>query len=451
MKKFSDIKSVYFLGIGGAGMSPLARFLHRKGIDVQGYDQNPSSLLQKMENEGISILYKDDTSAIPQKIDMVIYTPAIPMDLKLWKALKKKGIPFYKRAEILGSIASEYINIAVAGTHGKTTISTMIAWLLHNSSIGANAILGGVSSNLGENLLIHPVSRLMVTEADEFDHSFLHLSPKIAVVTSIDKDHLDVYGNIDALITSFEEFVSQIQPGGFLLIKKGLKLKSNTHGVRKFRYSLTEKTDFYVSNMRLIGSKYHFDFHSPWGVIKNLILGMPGRINVENAVAALAVSMLLNLEKEEIRKALAQFSGNDRRFDIYTSNKNVYIDDYAHHPKELESLIVSIKELYPDRRILGIFQPHLYSRTRDFHLEFAKSLDKLDKIILLPIYPAREKPIQGVNSALIKKHLLQDSKCEIIEKENLIDYLKNENFDIILTAGAGDIAGLVAEIKKLLK
>ncbi len=447
----TDIKHIFFLGIGGAGMSSLARFFHRRGTLVSGYDKRRTPLTQQLENEGMNVFYADDPERLPEAVDKVVYTPAVPAELALWSAIKERQIPFVKRAEMLGHLSGDYLTVAVAGTHGKTTVSTLIAWLLHNSNLGTNAVLGGISSNLNDNVLLHPVSRFLVTEADEYDRSFLHLHPTIAVITSLDEDHLDVYGKATALQSSFEEFAGHIHPGGFLLLRKGVKLKVSPKGVRKFKYALDEPSDFYASRIRLQGLLYHFDFHSPWGKIENLSLGLPGWINIENAVAALAVAVLLNLEKEEIAAALPSFKGNERRFDIFARGGKTYIDDYAHHPREIESLLTSVRKLFPQQKLLGVFQPHLYSRTRDFAKEFAESLSLLDYVVLLPVYPAREKPIEGVDSALICSYMPQREKCTLIEKDELSALLEKLDFDVLLTMGAGDIDTLVDDCKMVLK
>ncbi len=451
MMQKADIKNIFFLGIGGAGMSALARFFHRKGIAVSGYDKRCTPLTEKLEDEGINVLYSDNPEQLPPAIDKVVYTPAVPADLAVWKELQQRQIPFVKRAGLLGELSRDYLTVAVAGTHGKTTVSTLIAWLLHHSNMGTNAILGGISSNWDDNVLLHPVSRFLVTEADEYDRSFLHLQPKIAVITSLDRDHLDVYGQEDALRSSFEAFAGNIQAGGFLLVRKGVKLKAFPKGVRKFKYALDEESDFYASRIRLQGMHYHFDFHSPWGKIENLQLGMPGWINVENAVAALAVAVLLNLEKAEVAAALPSFAGNKRRFDIFARGGKTYIDDYAHHPREIESLLTSVRKLFPKQKLIGVFQPHLYTRTRDFAREFAASLDLLDQLILLPVYPAREQAIEGVDASLIASYLPHKEKCEMVDKEDVVDYLRNVDFDVLLTMGAGDIDTITEDCKMLIE
>ncbi len=450
MTNLKDIKTIFFLGIGGIGMSALARYFHRKGITVSGYDKNQSPLTEALVDEGISVFFNDKPDELPIDIDLVIYTPAVPKEIKLWKALESKNIPFQKRAEILGEISKDFISVAVAGTHGKTTVSTLITWLLHNSNFGTNAILGGISANFNENLLIHPVSRFFVTEADEYDKSFLHLSPRISIITSIDADHLDIYGNKNSLEETFGEFAKKTQPGGFLLLRKGIKIPQKPNGVRIFKYALEEKSDFYAQNIQLIDGLYHFDFQSPWGEIKGLKLGMPGWINIENAVAALAVAVLLNVDKEEIAAALPKFKGNKRRFEIQIDEEKKYIDDYAHHPKEIEKLLLGIDKLYPNKKVLGIFQPHLYSRTKDFAADFARSLNNLDELFLLPIYPAREesKDFKGISSSTIYDLLENKENCKLVEKENLITELQKAEYDVVLSIGAGDIDQLVSQIKE---
>lgn len=440
---------MYFLGIGGIGMSALARYFNGLGVQVSGYDKTKTLLTDQLQQEGIRIHYQDDVNQIPKNIDLIIYTPAIPKNLDEFIHLKKTGIPVKKRSEVLGLITNERKTIAVAGTHGKTTVSTLIAHILKKSSIDCSAFLGGISKNYKTNLLISDQSDWMVVEADEFDRSFLQLKPEIGIITSMDADHLDIYGNLESLTSNFTQFAEQIKNNGILLIKEGLH-SNFTHlsEIQIFTYSVTEGSDFYASNIRLDNEKYCFDFIYRDKIIRDVTLGIPGLINVENSVAAMAVAILAGITEKEIKAALPAFSGIQRRFDYQIKTEDlIYIDDYAHHPEEIKGFVNSVKKIYPDKKILGIFQPHLFSRTRDFANEFASSLEILDKIILLPIYPAREKPIEGISSKLIFDKINSDNKS-LCAKTELIETINRNTFDIILTMGAGDIDQLVLPIKK---
>lgn len=443
---------IYFLGIGGIGMSALARYFHAKGYKVSGYDRTITTLTQKLEAEGISIHYTENIALIPEFAEMVIYTPAIPSNNLEFVALKSRGIKLWKRAEVLGKLSAEFKTIGCAGTHGKTTTSTLVAHLLHESSLGCQAFLGGISRNYDSNLLLSSTSEFLVAEADEFDRSFLQLNPYIAIVTSIDADHLDIYKTATAINEAFVQYIEKLKPNGFLIIKKGIKLSANLPSdASKYTYSIKEKADFYAANIKLKKDLYCFDFVHPNGVIKELTLGIPGLYNVENAVAALAAAHLCGASEDELRFSLATFKGVQRRFDIqYKDENTVYIDDYAHHPEEINACIHSARHLYPGKKITGIFQPHLYSRTKDFAIEFAKSLSKLDEIFLLPIYPARELPIEGVNSEMLL-NLITNPNKSIVEKEELIGKLKQTKIQILVTMGAGDIDTLVGPINNFLK
>ena len=447
--KINDLHIVYFLGIGGIGMSALARYFNGLGVQVSGYDKTRTTLTDQLQQEGIQIHFQDDENQIPEDIDLVIYTPAIPNNLKEFVHLKSSGIPVKKRSEVLGLISNERRTIAVAGTHGKTTVSTLIAHLLKNSSIGWNAFLGGISKNYKSNLLISDQSDWMVVEADEFDRSFLQLNPEIGIITSMDADHLDIYGNWENLKSNFTQFSEQIKNKGILLIKEGLH-SNFTHlsEIQIFTYFVTEGSDFYASNIRLDNEKYCFDFIYRDKIIRDVTLGIPGLINVENSVVAMAAAILAGVTEQEIKTTLPAFSGILRRFDYQINTDDlIYIDDYAHHPEEITGFVSSVKKIYPDKKILGIFQPHLFSRTRDFADGFANSLEVLDEIILLPIYPAREKPIEGVSSKLIFDKINSENKS-LCSKEVLIDTINRSTFDIILTMGAGDIDQLVIPIKE---
>jgi len=442
---------VYFLGIGGIGMSALARYFNGLGVQVSGYDRTKTLLTEQLRLEAIQIHYQDDLQQIPKNIDLAVYTPAIPETLTEFIHLKSSGIPVKKRSEVLGLISNERRTIAVAGTHGKTTVSTMLSHILKNSTIDCSAFLGGISKNYQTNLLVSDRSDWMVVEADEFDRSFLQLTPEIGIITSMDADHLDVYGNLESLTSNFTQFAKQIKSNGILLIKDGLQ-SNFTHQseIQIFTYSMTEGSDFHTSNIRLDKNKYCFDYIYRDKIIRDVTLGIPGLINVENSVAAIAAALMAGVTEQEIKAALPAFSGIQRRFDYQINTEDlIYIDDYAHHPEEIAGFVNSVKKIYPDKKILGIFQPHLFSRTRDFADEFANSLEMLDEIILLPIYPAREKPIEGISSKLIfdKINSVNKSLCSRAE---LIETINRNTFDIILTMGAGDIDHLVLHLKEYL-
>ncbi len=446
----NGLHSLYFLGIGGIGMSALARYFLRKGIDVSGYDRTPSPLTEELQSEGIDIHFDDNPELIPENTNLVIYTPAVSKSLKEYKYLESKGIPIKKRAEILGEISKQYNTIAVAGTHGKTTISTMIAWLLKKSNIKCNAILGGISENLSSNVLLSEDAKILVTEADEFDRSFLHLQPDFAVITSADADHLDVYNNKNNLIESFSQFTGNITSGGTLLLKQGVHLNIDSHNHQAYSYSLDRKADFYATNIRLSEARYTFDLSTPKGLIKDLTPGIPGLINLENSVAALAVALLYGADEKSLQKSLPEFKGIRRRFNYQIQSKEViFIDDYAHHPVEIQGVLSSVKSLYPGKKTLAIFQPHLYSRTKDFAAGFAESLDLADEVILLPVYPARELPIEGVSSELILNRMKNKHK-HLLSKPDIPEKLKEFDFDILITLGAGDIDRLVQPVKEFL-
>ena len=449
--KINDLHNVYFLGIGGIGMSALARYFNGLGMQVSGYDKTKTSLTGQLQKEGISIHYSDNIKQIPKNTDLAIYTPAIPKTLKEFIYLQNSEIPVKKRSEILGLIANDRKTIAVAGTHGKTTVSTLAAHILKNSGIDCSAFLGGISKNYKTNLLMSGQSDWMVVEADEYDKSFLQLNPQIGIITSIDADHLDIYGDLEILKSNYTFFSEKIKNNGTLLVKQGLQ-SNFTHlsGIQIFTYSINTKSDFYASNIRLEDDRYCFDFIYRDKLISDVTLGIPGLINVENSVAAMAVAILAGVSEEEIKAALPAFSGIQRRFDYQVKTKDlIYIDDYAHHPEEIRGFISSVKKIYPDKKILGIFQPHLYSRTRDFAGEFADSLKILDEIILLPVYPAREKPIEGVSSKLIFDKIKNVNKT-LSSGDELINTISRSSFDIILTMGAGDIDQQVLPLKKYL-
>lgn len=457
------MNKVYFIGIGGIGMSALARYFMSKGYLVGGYDLTPSPLTEALSKEGAIIHYEDDIDLVPEALreedTLVVYTPAIPKshsELVYYQTHRHRVL---KRSEVLGEITRIERGLCVAGTHGKTTTSTMLAHLLRQSDVDCNAFLGGISNNYKTNLLLSEKSDLVVVEADEFDRSFHRLSPYMAIITSADPDHLDIYGTPEAYRESFEHFTSLIASGGALVMREGVALSPRLQeGVALYRYSTDGESDFYASNIRVENARLFFDWHYPSvegraaGVLP-VELGVPLRINVDNAVAAMAIAYLNGVTCEELQQALASFAGVHRRFDRVVNNgRHVLIDDYAHHPVELEASISSVRSLYPQSRILGIFQPHLYSRTQDFYREFAESLDLLDEVILLDIYPARELPIEGVTSEMIAREMSTES-VQVMSKEQLIPHLSEREplAEVILMVGAGDIDRLVPGVAGLLE
>ena len=449
------MKTVYLIGIGGIGMSALARYYKYAGYQVAGYDRTPSSLTKNLEDEGIAIHYIDDVNLIPtiykeNKDTLIIYTPAVPNNMEELNFFRNAGYKVVKRSVVLGMIASEKQCLAVAGTHGKTTTSTLLAHLMTQIGGGCTAFLGGISKNYNSNLLLSDTEYL-VAEADEYDRSFLQLYPQIAVITSADADHLDIYGNENEFKKTFGKFVSQIKPNGTLILKDGVNIPLDAFKGTVYRYAYNTPCDFYAKNIELIeGGYYTFDIHTPFGTIPACTLGIPGWINVENAIAASAVALIAGADGNKLKEALKNFTGVKRRFDFYINTPNlVYIDDYAHHPAELKASITSIRQMFPERKITGVFQPHLYTRTRDFANEFAKSLSLLDKLILLEIYPARELPIEGVTSQIIFDKVTIADK-QICRKDDLLDVLKNTDIDVLVTLGAGDIDRFVEPITKML-
>ncbi|MCL2682276.1 MAG: UDP-N-acetylmuramate--L-alanine ligase [Bacteroidales bacterium] len=445
---FGTLKHIYFLGIGGIGMSALARFFASQSKTISGYDRTRTPLCEELEREGMTIHYTEDINLVPKDIDLVVYTPAIPKDFVEFVYLQKTNIPILKRSEVLGIITQNMIGICVAGTHGKTTITTMIAHLLTQSNVKCNAFLGGISKNYNSNLILCEKSKIAVIEADEFDRSFLKLHPQIAVISSLDADHLDIYGSKEAMEQSFSEFVNLIQNGGFLFQKYGTP---NLGGTPNFYHLNDPNADYHTENLRVENGEYHFDFVAQNGRLKNLVMTYPGLHNVENAVIAIAIAYMLGATETEIQEGLKTFAGIKRRFDVHIkTDKLVYIDDYAHHPQEIEACVKSVRDLFPDRKITGVFQPHLYSRTRDFADDFAKSLSLLDTLILLDIYPARELPIEGVTSEMLLEKCTCPNKI-LATKSNLIDILKTQSLDVLLTMGAGDIDQVVNPIIKFLK
>ncbi|MBP7359083.1 MAG: UDP-N-acetylmuramate--L-alanine ligase [Prevotella sp.] len=455
--EIKDIKSVYFVGAGGIGMSAIARYFINRGMVVAGYDKTESELTKQLEKEGMLIHYEEDINAIPHackdvKSTLVIYTPAIPAKHKELEFFKKGNFEIEKRAQVLGTLTRTHKGLCVAGTHGKTTTSTMAAHILHQSHVDCNAFLGGISKNYGTNYILSDTSDYVVIEADEFDRSFHWLRPYMTVITATDPDHLDIYGTKEAYLESFRHYTTLIQDGGVLIIHKGLEMKDDiSKGVKKYDYSLDEG-DFHAENILIENGEITFDFISPIESIKNISLGQPVPINIENAIAAMALAQLNGCTAEEIKYGMKTYAGVDRRFDFKIKNDNiVFLSDYAHHPKEIYQSAKSIRELYKDKKITAIFQPHLYTRTRDFYKDFASSLSILDEVILCDIYPAREKPIEGVTSKLIYDNLKEGVQKEMIHKEDVLDYVKNHDFEVLLVLGAGDLDNYVPQMTKILK
>ncbi len=447
---------IYFLGIGGIGMSNLARYFLTQGFLVAGYDRAKTDLTTSLEKEGANIHYKDDLSLIPVEFKdksktLIVYTPAIPVNHSEFIWFSEQNFQIMKRAQVLGQLTKGSDAICVAGTHGKTTVSSMIAHLLRQSTVDCNAFLGGILKNYNTNILLSDKSNITVIEADEYDRSFHWLSPWIAIITSTDPDHLDIYGTEEAYRESFEHFTSLVRNDGYLIMKYNAPLPLKTkEGVKVYTYS--EKCgDFHAENIRVGNGEIIFNFVSKDVIIEDIYLGVPIRINIENVIAAIASTLICGITPEEIKKGVQSFGGSRRRFDFLIKSKNItLIDDYAHHPRELSASINSIKELFDGRKVTGIFQPHLYSRTRDFADDFAESLSLLDDIILLDIYPAREEPIEGVTSDLIFKNIKSKEKV-LIGKSNLISYLENKDLEVVVTLGAGDISELLPELQEMLR
>ena len=454
MNKYSKY---YFLGIGGIGMSALARYFNTKGFEVGGYDRAETKLTNDLQAEGIKVCYNENIDSIPEQFTnpqktLVVVTPAIPADHPQLQFFQSNNFEILKRAQVLGNITRQSKGICIAGTHGKTTTSSITAHLLYQSKVSCNAFLGGIANNYKTNLLLSNESNLVVIEADEYDRSFHQLTPYMAVITSADADHLDIYQNERAFRESFEHFASLIKPGGALIVRKGINIQPKLQkGVKLFTYSMDEGGDFHAKNVRFVNGKIRFDFVTPTECIADVSLSIPVLINVENSVAAMALAWLNGVETDELRVGISSFSGIYRRFNtIYKSDNLVFMDDYAHHPSELKASISSIKSLYPDKKITGIFQPHLYTRTRDFAEGFSQALSMLDELILLDVYPARELPIDGIDSGLILKNVTIKNKTWC-SKEQLLPLLKNLKTDVLVTFGAGDIEQLVPLIKNQLK
>ncbi len=455
MNKFTKF---YFLGIGGIGMSAIARYYKARGFAVAGYDRTETRLTEDLMSEGIAVNFEEGVEHIPSSfLDMnktlIVLTPAVPEEHQQLVFFRGKGFKVMKRAEVLGYITSGNKGICIAGTHGKTSTSTIAAHLFYQSKVDCSAFLGGISNNYKTNLLLSKESNFVVIEADEYDRSFHHLRPYLAVITSSDADHLDIYGSHQAVKESFEHFASLVKPGGALILRKGIEIEPTLQkGVKLFTYSMDEGGDFHAMNIRSKPGEIRFDFVTPTETIADVRLGVPVRINVENSVAAMALAWLSGVTSDELRTGLSSFSGIYRRFNVvYKNDKMVMIDDYAHHPKELSASIMSIREMYPGKKITAVFQPHLYTRTRDFADDFADVLSTLDELILLDIYPARELPIEGVDSAMILSKMHLDKK-QLCSKSGLIETLIGRNdLEVLVTFGAGDIDAMVPEIVKAFK
>ena len=455
--ELKDIKSVYFVGAGGIGMSAIARYFIRKGIVVAGYDKTPSELTKQLEREGMLLHYEENPEEIPHACRkpascLVVYTPAIPADHKELVYFRENGFTIEKRAQVLGTLTRTHKGLCVAGTHGKTSTSTMCAHIMHQSHLDCNAFLGGISKNYGTNYILSDQSDFVVIEADEFDRSFHWLRPWMSVITATDPDHLDIYGTKEAYLESFRHYTTLIQPGGALIIHRGLEMKQDCQEVVKVYEYSRDEGDFHAENIRIDNGNITFDFVSPIECVKNVELGQPVPINIDNGIAAMAMAQLNGCTAEELKYGMKTYRGVDRRFDFKIKNdRHVLLSDYAHHPKEIYQSAKSIRELYRNRRITAIFQPHLYTRTRDFYKDFASALSQLDEVILCDIYPAREQPIPGVTSKLIYNNLAEGVKKSMIHKEDVLDLVKSRDFDVLVILGAGDLDNYVPQIAKIIE
>ena len=455
--ELKDIKAVYFVGAGGIGMSAIARYFIRKGVVVAGYDKTPSELTKQLEREGALLHYEENTDEIPHacrdpKQCLVIYTPAIPAEHKELQYFRANGLTVEKRAQVLGTLTRTHKGLCVAGTHGKTSTSTMCAHIMHQGHIDCNAFLGGISKNYSTNYIISAESDYVVREADEFDRSFHWLRPWMSVITATDPDHLDIYGTKEAYLESFRHYTTLIQPGGALIIHRGLEMHADVQpGVKVYEYSRTEG-DFHAENIRIDNGTITFDFVSPIENVKDVELGQPVPINIDNGIAAMAMAQLAGCTAEELKYGMKTYRGVDRRFDFkINDSRHVLLSDYAHHPKEIYQSAKSIRELYKGRHITAIFQPHLYTRTRDFYRDFADALSQLDEVILTEIYPAREQPIEGVTSQLIYDNLRPGIEKSIIRKDDVLDLVKQRDFDVLVILGAGDLDNYMPQITKIIE
>ena len=455
--ELKDIKAVYFVGAGGIGMSAIARYFLHRGVVVAGYDKTSTELTRQLEKEGMAIHYEENTQLIPEACrnpqnTLVVHTPAIPKEHAELAYFHNNGFEVEKRAQVLGTLTRTHKGLCFAGTHGKTTTSTMCAHIMHQSHLDCNAFLGGISKNYGTNYILSDHSDYVVIEADEFDRSFHWLRPWMSVITATDPDHLDIYGTKEAYLESFRHYTELIQPGGALIIHTDLEMKQHVQdGVRVFEYS-RDKGDFHAENVRIADGTIFFDFVSPIESISNVELGQPIPINIENGIAAMAMAQLNGCSSEEIKNGMKTYGGGDRRFDFKLKNdRHVFLSDYGHHPKEILQSAKSLKELYHDRKITAIFQPHLYTRTRDFYKDFAAALSHFDEVILTEIYPAREKPIPGVTSELIYNNLKPGIEKSIIRKDDVLDFVKARDFDVLVVLGAGNLNDYVPQIADILK
>ncbi len=455
--ELKDIKAVYFVGAGGIGMSAIARYFLHKGIVVAGYDKTPSALTKQLEREGALIHYEENVDEIPHvcrkpESALVVYTPAIPHDHKELVFFRENGFDVEKRAQVLGMLTRTHKGLCVAGTHGKTTTSAMCAHIMHQSHVDCNAFLGGISKNYASNYILSKESDYVVIEADEFDRSFHWLRPWMSVITSTDPDHLDIYGTKEAYLESFRHYTTLISPGGALIIHRGLEMKPDVQeGVTVYDYSRDEG-DFHAENIKIENGEITFDFISPVENVTGVNLGQPIPINIENGVAAMAMAQLNGCTPDELKYGMSTYRGVDRRFDFkIKTDKIVFLSDYAHHPKEIFQSVSSIRELYKDKKITAIFQPHLYTRTRDFHKDFADSLSLLDEVVLCDIYPAREEPIPGVTSKLIYDELKPGVEKKMIHKEDVLDFVRDNDFEVLVVLGAGDLDNYVPQIEKILQ
>ena len=451
-----ELESIYFIGAGGIGMSALVRYYLAQGIPVGGYDRTETELTRRLTAEGAQIHYTDDPASIPAAFrhpehTLVVYTPAIPADHQEMAWFRSQGFEIQKRAYVLGLLTRSMKGLCVAGTHGKTTTTSMLAHLLHQSHVGCNAFLGGITKNYGTNYLLNKASEYVVIEADEFDRSFHQLRPFATVITAADADHLDIYGTEEAYKESFAHYTSLVQPGGALIVARGVKIDERLQaGVRRYDYGRHEG-DFHAENLRIGGGRITFDFVSPLGNIEGVELGVPVSINIDNGIAAMALAQVAGATADEIREAMATFAGVDRRFDFQIkTDRLVLLSDYAHHPEEIRQSILSLREVFDGRKITAIFQPHLYTRTRDFYREFAEALSLLDEVILTEIYPARELPIEGVSSQLIYDALRPDMAKRLCQKSEVQDILRQGHYDVLVVLGAGDLDNQVPAIKQLL-
>ncbi len=449
MVNLTNIQRIYFLGIGGIGMSALARYFNLHGKIVSGYDKTRTTLTDKLENEGIQITFEDKVETLDKNAELIIFTPAIPKDNLQYNWYIQNNYTVRKRSQILGLVANSMFNISIAGSHGKTSTSSIVAHILHSSNKSVAAFLGGICINFNSNFI--DGNEYAVAEADEFDRSFLNLEPNIALVTSVDTDHLDIYGNLEEIENSFHQFCNKVRENGILITNSSVAEKILNRNVTNYRYSLSDNSsDYYTKNLKINNGEYTFDIVHPNGILSTVKSYYGGKHNIENAVGAIAIAINIGVSDEDIKNAIASFKGVKRRFETHIRNGNfVYIDDYAHHPRELDATISAAKELYPNKKITIIFQPHLYSRTKDLCDEFAASLSKADELLLLDIYPAREKPIEGVTSKIIFDKVSIANKS-IVTKDNLLELLMNNNdLEVVVTVGAGDIDTKVIEIKRM--